>query len=197
MGYDTHDEAAVSREFTPDGHWMLIDGRRWRATDPGIPNDLRAELIAELMDARRSVARSRRDGDAAALAATRERVGNAKVALGERGPPWWEELSIAARRVRLAAAIRALARHRAPKTICPSEAARIVGGGAWRSCMVDARTVATDLAERGQIDLLQRNRRIDPAATWRGPLRLRWRNVTADGTVDDKRLESARHERDS
>ena len=54
---------------------------------------------------------------------------DAKVALGERGEPWWEPASEAGRAERLAAAMRALLWHRDPdKTICPSDAARAVGG---------------------------------------------------------------------
>lgn len=67
---------------------MVIDGRRWRATDPAIPDDRRAELTRALMAWRREVRRTRgTDGEAAARAG----VQAAKVALGERGTPWWEQ----------------------------------------------------------------------------------------------------------
>ena len=85
-------------ETTPDGRWLIIDGRRWRATDPSIPEALRAELVKELMRGRRLV---RTRGDAA-----RPFVHDAKVALGERGEPWWEPTSDAALRERLAATVR-------------------------------------------------------------------------------------------
>ncbi|MBE7162693.1 MAG: DUF3253 domain-containing protein, partial [Williamsia herbipolensis] len=42
-------------ETTPDGRYVVIDGRRWRATDPGVPDRLAKELVAELMAARRAV----------------------------------------------------------------------------------------------------------------------------------------------
>ena len=45
----------------------------------------------ELMDARRAVAAARRAADPAAERAARDRVHAAKVALGERGTPWWIE----------------------------------------------------------------------------------------------------------
>ena len=77
-------------EKTPDGHYVIIDGRRWRATDPSIPEERRQELVNELMKARRDVGAARRTGDAAAEAEARARVHAAKVALGERGPRWWE-----------------------------------------------------------------------------------------------------------
>jgi hypothetical protein len=41
------------------------------------------------MDARRAVKHAKRTGDASALAEARRRVHEAKVGLGERGPPWW------------------------------------------------------------------------------------------------------------
>jgi hypothetical protein len=79
---------AITR--TPDGRYVVINGRRWRATDPNLPEDVRRALVADLMRARRDVARALRAKDAAAEAAARARVHVAKVALGERGPKWWE-----------------------------------------------------------------------------------------------------------
>lgn len=43
------------------------------------------------MDARRAVGTAKREGDALAERAARDRVHAAKVALGERGPPWWDD----------------------------------------------------------------------------------------------------------
>ncbi len=77
-------------ERTPDGRYVVIDGRRWRATDPLIPEDVAAQLRRSLMDARRAVGAALRAGDAVAERAARDRVQRAKVALGERGTPWWE-----------------------------------------------------------------------------------------------------------
>jgi hypothetical protein len=76
-------------ERTDDGHYVVIDGRRWRATDPAIPAERRAELTRILMAWRREV---RRTKGTAGEAAARAGVQSAKVALGERGsPPWWEQ----------------------------------------------------------------------------------------------------------
>ena len=80
-------------ENTPDGHHVIIDGRRWRATDPNLPEERRRELVSELMSARRAVGAAKRSGDEAAERAARERVQAAKVGLGERGTPWWERSS--------------------------------------------------------------------------------------------------------
>ena len=77
-------------EKTPDGHYVIIDGRRWRATDPSIPEERRQELVSELMSARRAVSAAKRAGDEKAEREARGRVHAAKVALGERGPKWWE-----------------------------------------------------------------------------------------------------------
>jgi hypothetical protein len=76
---------------TSDGRYVVIDGRRWRASDPGLPEERRAELVGELMAARRAVGAARRAQDADAERAARDRVHAAKVALGERGAPWWEQ----------------------------------------------------------------------------------------------------------
>ncbi|MEU7785752.1 MULTISPECIES: hypothetical protein [unclassified Amycolatopsis] len=66
-------------EHTSDGRYIVVNGRRWRATDPEIPADVRDRLQKHLMAARR--------------VQDRERTQLAKVALGERGEPWWEQTS--------------------------------------------------------------------------------------------------------
>ncbi|MFD5202414.1 hypothetical protein ACFWM7_20175 [Streptomyces sp. NPDC058375] len=76
---------------TDDGRYVIIKGRRWRATDPALPEDAAASLRSHLMAARRAVREARRTTDDAALRRARERVQRAKVALGERGDPWWEQ----------------------------------------------------------------------------------------------------------
>lgn len=74
---------------TPDGRYFIVAGRLWRSTNPAIPEERRHRLVAELMDARRAVKDAKRGaGD---LRATRARVDAAKVALGERGPVWWDD----------------------------------------------------------------------------------------------------------
>ena len=85
----TGDGAPVTR--TDDGRHVVIRGRRWRATDPLIPEEQAAELRHELMDARRAVGAALRAQDPVAERAARGRVQAAKTALGERGTPWWEQ----------------------------------------------------------------------------------------------------------
>lgn len=76
---------------TPDGRYFVVRGRLWRCADPALPADERARLTRELMRARREVGLGLRAGDADRLAAARAAVDAAKVALGERGPPWWDD----------------------------------------------------------------------------------------------------------
>ena len=80
----------MSRDVTrtDDGRWLVVDGRRWRRTDPAIPEDVLARLKSHLGRGRSGV---RTATDDAELAATRHRTQLAKVGLGERGTPWWEQ----------------------------------------------------------------------------------------------------------
>jgi hypothetical protein len=88
--------------ITEDGHYVVIKGRRWRATDPEIPEERRAELTRILMSWRREVRRTKGTEEEPAA---RAGVQAAKVALGERGtPPWWEQTD-AQRRARWGASV--------------------------------------------------------------------------------------------
>jgi hypothetical protein len=74
---------------TEDGRYVVIEGRRWRATDPSIPEERRDELVHLLMAWRREV---RNTKGTPQEPEARAGVQAAKVALGERGsPPWWEQ----------------------------------------------------------------------------------------------------------
>lgn len=57
-------------------------------------------------------------------------------------------------------------------TICPSEAARLVGGEDWRDLMEPARSAARRLVEAGQVEITQAGQVVD-AATAQGPIRIR------------------------
>lgn len=151
-------------EHTPDGHHIVVDGRRWRATDPSIPEKFRQELVDELMSARRAVKTAEPDA--------RRRVHDAKTALGERGEAWWGEQTDAGFADRAAATIRALTRKRSESSICPSDVARAIGGESWRSRLDDVRQVAAELAARDEIVVTQKGEtvRIEDA---RGPVRIR------------------------
>lgn len=75
-------------EHTEDGRFIVVDGRRWRATDPLIPDDRRSQLQKVLMAWRRDVRRTKGPDEERR---SRDGVQAAKVALGERGTPWWEQ----------------------------------------------------------------------------------------------------------
>ena len=76
---------------TPDGRYIVVRGRLWRCTDPGLADDRRAALTKTLMAARRAKQTAMRAGDAAGRDAARQAVDAAKQALGERGPVWWTD----------------------------------------------------------------------------------------------------------
>ena len=155
-----------------DERYFTVGNRRWRRSDPAIPDQFRSELVAELMDARRAVGAARRSGDAGELAVARRRVQDAKVALGERGAPWWDEPSPSDRAERIRATIRTLLRHRDPATICPSDAARAVGGPSWRSLLPTVRELAIAMSRDGEIVVRQRGVDLEEPAKARGPIRL-------------------------
>ncbi len=71
-----------------------------------------------------------------------------------------------------AAILELLAQRARDATICPSEAARLVGGDAWREHMEPVRDAARRLAARGIIEVTQGGQVVDAAAA-RGPIRLR------------------------
>ncbi|WP_271079441.1 hypothetical protein [Aurantiacibacter sp. MUD61] len=74
---------------TPDGRYIIVDGRLWRASNPALSEERRQHLVNELMDARRAVRDAKGDPDK--VKAARAKVHEAKVALGERGPVWWDD----------------------------------------------------------------------------------------------------------
>ena len=74
---------------TPDGRYFVVRGRLWRTSNPTLNQAERERLVRELMLARRAVRQAA--GDTAQTAVARAAVNGAKVALGERGPVWWED----------------------------------------------------------------------------------------------------------
>ena len=127
---------------------------------PAVPQTLRRELEKELAAARALLPS---DPDAA-----HPRVHDAELALGEHGGDPTPD----GQRARLAATMRALLRNRRPEaTICPSDAARTIGGESWRDLMDAAREVAAELSQAGIIVVRQHGTDID-LATAAGPVRL-------------------------
>ena len=77
--------------ITPDGRYLVVRGRLWRAANPNLSPARRAALVSDLMAARREVRAAARAADTERLADARAAVHAAKVALGERGPVWWTD----------------------------------------------------------------------------------------------------------
>jgi len=155
-----------------DDRYLLIDGRRWRRSDPNIPETLRVELVGELMAARRAVQTALRSEDKKAERLARARVQDAKRALGERGAAWWQGASRMQQERRACASIRALLRRRgAEKTICPSDVARVLGGDGFRALMPLVRELSTALCKAGELEVRQKGKTVNPE-TARGPIRL-------------------------
>lgn len=76
---------------TPDGRYFVVKGLLWRCSNPSLSEDVRQRLIDELMAARRTVKAAKVTDDPEQLKAARARVQKTKVALGERGPVWWDD----------------------------------------------------------------------------------------------------------
>ena len=74
---------------TPDGRYFVVRGRLWRRSNPMLNDVTRNRLVKALMAARRAVRDAGTDSDAKARA--RKHVDDAKGALGERGPVWWDD----------------------------------------------------------------------------------------------------------
>lgn len=76
---------------TPDGRYFVVRGRLWRMANRALPDEQRQHLVKELMAARRAVAQACKKGDGEAQAQVHAQVEQTKIALGERGPVWWED----------------------------------------------------------------------------------------------------------
>jgi len=83
--------AKASPPTTPDGRYIVVRGRLWRAANPHLPLAQRQALVDQLMAARRAVREALKAGRLEDLALARRQVQAAKVGLGERGPVWWAD----------------------------------------------------------------------------------------------------------
>ncbi|MFP7834982.1 biopolymer transporter Tol [Marisediminicola sp. LYQ134] len=106
----TDDDASTEAE-----RWLVVNGRRWRRTDPSLPEPVVERLKSHLGRGRSGVRVAKSHGDEQAVADARTRVGLAKHGLGERGPRWWES-SEAERLERAEEALRELDRLDEPDT---------------------------------------------------------------------------------
>jgi hypothetical protein len=98
------DRALNEEAPADDERYLVVDGRRWRRQDPGLPEDVLEQLLSQLGRGRSGVRAAKRAGDDGAVRAARRRVDLAKHGLGERGDPWWEQ-DDAARRARWESAL--------------------------------------------------------------------------------------------
>jgi hypothetical protein len=71
-----------------------------------------------------------------------------------------------------AAILKLLASRAASSTICPSDAARAVGGEHWRGLMEPVRQAARRLVDAGDVEVTQGGSVVDPG-TAKGPIRIR------------------------
>lgn len=76
---------------TPDGRYFVVNGQLWRCSNPSLTEDVRQRLVNDLMAARREVKAAKATGDSDQIKLARIQIQEAKVALGERGPVWWED----------------------------------------------------------------------------------------------------------
>lgn len=74
---------------TPDGRYFVVRGRLWRKSNPRLTEQERSFWVKKLMVARSGIRRAK--DDAATQSKARALVDEAKVALGERGPVWWDD----------------------------------------------------------------------------------------------------------
>src|SRR5690606_29777567 len=68
-----------------------VRGRLWRTSNPNLSEEIRQTLVNQLMAARRAVRTAKQAAGEKALKPARAAVDQAKTALGERGPVWWED----------------------------------------------------------------------------------------------------------
>jgi hypothetical protein len=77
--------------ITPDGRYLVVRGRLWRTSNPGLVPERRQALVDALMAARRAVREALKSNDQRRLGRRPRPVQAAKVGLGERGPVWWTD----------------------------------------------------------------------------------------------------------
>jgi hypothetical protein len=81
----------TSELTTPDGRYLVIQGRLWRAPNPTLPVQAKVKYMRDLLNGRRALKAAKTSGDEEAITAARKLVARAQVGLGERGPVWWSD----------------------------------------------------------------------------------------------------------
>lgn len=90
-GVDENVSAHTAPPVTPDGRYIVVRDRLWRAANPRLTPARREALIRRIMDARRAVGRTKRADYPIVENAAHAVVIAARVLLGERGAPWWDD----------------------------------------------------------------------------------------------------------
>ena len=81
----------TSELTTPDGRYIVIQGRLWRAANPSLPAESKVRHTRELLNGRRALKAAKTAGDEQAITAARKLISAAQVGLGERGQVWWKD----------------------------------------------------------------------------------------------------------
>ncbi|KAK3985274.1 hypothetical protein QBC44DRAFT_345418 [Cladorrhinum sp. PSN332] len=79
---------------TQDGHHVIVKGRKWRATDPSVPDEAVAELKYYLAMGRSGIREPQKGQppDEEKIKLLRHTAALSKVGLGQRGKPeWWND----------------------------------------------------------------------------------------------------------
>jgi phage/plasmid primase-like uncharacterized protein len=82
---------SLKHPVTPDGRYFIVRGRLWRMANPNLKKARRAELVSQLMAARRTIRAAKKATDREAELAAHIAVDEVKRTLGERGPVWWDD----------------------------------------------------------------------------------------------------------
>jgi hypothetical protein len=77
--------------ITPDGRYFVVRDRLRRMSNPALSDAQRQQHARALVTARQEVGRAVRGKDLALEKHARGRVQAARLALGERGPRWWND----------------------------------------------------------------------------------------------------------
>ncbi|MBW8756274.1 MAG: hypothetical protein JF586_01565 [Burkholderiales bacterium] len=81
----------TSELTTPDGRYIVVQGRLWRAANPTLSAERKIRYMRELLNGRRALKAAKLSGDEAAVVAARRMIALAQVGLGERGRVWWKD----------------------------------------------------------------------------------------------------------
>jgi hypothetical protein len=81
----------TSELTTPDGRYIVIQGRLWRAANPSLPAEAKVRHMRDLLNGRRALKAAKTSGDEAAISEARAAIREAEVGLGERGAVWWKD----------------------------------------------------------------------------------------------------------